>query len=529
MILDDIFMDICERVRADGDLRKSIHVIDWFNGQPERWARQNNIEGLRLPCLLVEWERPEWRPRGRRKYMADGLVHLHLVRQQVDDPMATDRDPALVATTRESYALIQHLVSVVRGMRGTHYGTFGLVDFQPDHDYDLFRVDVASFRSHLVSDLDLRSFETVRRPPLLVTGHVPMPAEPGECPTVQQLIPITAVQVIADSLTAPQVEALRLLICTACETLEELVLAATPAQLFAVMTTEQREYVAAQMPLPENELHQYTSSATWTKPSSPRFAGAMVLAVGAAGAGGSSQSASNSGSQGGGSPAVVRRWLAAADLAATESVIVGAGGTSVLQQVGGGGGDSMFGAHVLAKGGGGGARGQNGSGSAETSNGANEADCVPRAPYTVPGQMGGRGNSSNTTNGGGRHGNQGLEITPSGGGGRGSQSAGFSGGGLYVAGVFVPGGVGGAVGSNGSNGTSDVLTDLLHGIAVPSIGIGTAGGGGGSSAPGQDAGEGGAGGRAAPGGGSGAPASTGVAKLGGAGGHGYVIIYNVYR
>ena len=93
----------------------------------------------------------------------------------------------------------------------------------------------------------------------------------------------------------------------------------------------------------------FTSSGTWTKPSS----GSIAL-IRAWGAGGSGSKDSTQGGGGGGG-AYVERWIPLASLGATETVTIGSGGASrTANNTGANGGNTTFGSLLTAYGGGGG-------------------------------------------------------------------------------------------------------------------------------------------------------------------------------
>lgn len=185
MILDQLYADIAARIMADPVLAANLKVVDWYNQQPAAWEQGGGMEGLPLPCVLVDLGRPDWRRRGNTRYMADVDITLHLVRQQVDDPMATDRDPALVAATRASYDLLHRLAAAVRGLRRADadmaYTTLGVTGMATDNDYQRLRVDQVMLRTHLAANKDLNTYTTVPRPPLTVQGVGTMNGDPDAC------------------------------------------------------------------------------------------------------------------------------------------------------------------------------------------------------------------------------------------------------------------------------------------------------------------------------------------------------------
>lgn len=92
----------------------------------------------------------------------------------------------------------------------------------------------------------------------------------------------------------------------------------------------------------------FTSSGTWTKPSTGTYARVQVW--GAGGGGGSS----NTFSGGGGGGSYKEAVFLLSSLGSTESVTIGAGGSGSTGGTGGGGGSTSFGSHLTGYGGGGG-------------------------------------------------------------------------------------------------------------------------------------------------------------------------------
>lgn len=103
----------------------------------------------------------------------------------------------------------------------------------------------------------------------------------------------------------------------------------------------------------------YTANATWTKPTSAAFSGAVVYVVAGGGGSGSGDWSSGNigmGGGGGGGGAAIK-YITASALGATETVTVGtggAGGSSGGANNGSAGNSSSFGAHCSATGGAGG-------------------------------------------------------------------------------------------------------------------------------------------------------------------------------
>jgi hypothetical protein len=126
----------------------------------------------------------------------------------------------------------------------------------------------------------------------------------------------------------------------------------------------------------------FTSSSTWTKPTTGQT---MALVEAWGGGGGGARDPDGAGGGGGG--AYIRKIIALASVSASVSVSVGSGGSGFTgESPGGNGGNSSFGSYLTAYGGGGGGRdstssgGDGGSGGGLTGagvNGGNSADSPP--------------------------------------------------------------------------------------------------------------------------------------------------------
>jgi hypothetical protein len=295
-------------------------------------------------------------------------------------------------------------------------------------------------------------------------------------------------------------------------------------------------------------LREYTSSATWTKPTGLKYL--LVAVVGAgSGAGSGRRGAADSNRCGGGGGAggqTVTRLMAASELGATEDIVVGAGGAGGAARTtdntnglaGGGGGFSSFGA--LLKTGtttGGGAGGTNtfvaGGNGIVTGRIPNNLLNYRAGMNGVSGQAGSVSNQTNIimTN----------NLPPCCGmGGAGVSAANATGisGKIHdyldVTGTLQTGANGGqTTGASGLNGIDNAITQLLleFSAAIASKGYGTGGTGGASGdAAGTIAGgNGGNGGLYGSGGGGGGGSTNGAnSGAGGNGAQGLVLVLEIY-
>lgn len=221
-----------------------------------------------------------------------------------------------------------------------------------------------------------------------------------------------------------------------------------------------KAYVVATRP----SIEVFTSTDTWTKPSSGTFV--MVELWG----GGGSGSSVATGGCGGGGGGYAKKIFDIDDLGATETVTVGAGGASVLRtgdNSGNAGGTSSFGSHLYAYGG---AGGVNLAGGAY---GGGGGGAISAGSGITGGDVGG-GNGGNNADG------DNASNTDGGGGGAGGQDAHNDGGNAYGGG----GGGGGASMTVVGNGGSSVLggdggNGSIYQTTAPEAGSVPGGGGGG--------------------------------------------------
>ncbi len=290
---------------------------------------------------------------------------------------------------------------------------------------------------------------------------------------------------------------------------------------------------------PGASIQEFTSSGTWTKPSTATFV--MVEAWGAGGGGGGGCASNYQPGCGGGGGGYFYALFKASELTSTVSVTIGAGGTAGTGGVSGGdprgtsggdGGNTTFGSYITAYAGTGGARGDNASTDnygAGIGGGVMGAGNIPNirisSTVTGSGQFGGADPTLNSNMG---------QFSSGFGGGAGG--FGLGSGANADGGSSMKGGAGGGGGgkSQGSSGTQrpggygGSRTGNTGGGAAPetSATVNFFGGGGGAGAFNSldNATAGGNGGIAAGGGGGGSGPTNG--RAGGAGGNGLVRVYS---
>lgn len=257
--------------------------------------------------------------------------------------------------------------------------------------------------------------------------------------------------------------------------------AATATDTTRVVTPAGLAAYAAAHPVTPVTVQQFTSSDTWTKPSTGTMA--YIFGWGGGGSGGRTGVTSTRGAGGAGGGSFGERVMLLSDLASSVSVTIGAGGASKTSGTANGdqGGTTSFGSHLSIVGGGGGSGANSGDGGAGggvfTTGTTAISTSGPPAAMDITGGAGGIGNGL-----GGSTGGLGTTGGAGGGGGTGSSNNGGTGGGAHSGGAGGGGGSGsgtpgaGGVSLRGGNGGAGAA-----GGGAPGAGSPRGGGGGGAS------------------------------------------------
>lgn len=296
-------------------------------------------------------------------------------------------------------------------------------------------------------------------------------------------------------------------------------------------------------------LREYTSSATWNKPTGLKWA--FVVCLGAGGGGGSGRrGAANSyrcGGAGGAGGQRVRRFIKGSQLGGSESIVIGSGGAGGIAiatdntsgKNGSAGGDTSFGALVVAKGSN---INASGGGTVTSSNGGSVFNISlaipPNNNYAEVSQNGFSGSVGDAVDNSSSIINISAPLSGAGGGGITSANAVGKGGRYYSykninnATTLPP--IGGQLsGDSGGNGINNEIMQIIieYSETILTKGAGSGGGGGASGdAAGTIAGgNGGNGGLYGAGGGGGGGSTNGAnSGAGGDGAGGLCIVIEIY-
>lgn len=211
MILDELYTDVLARLLDAERPSLGIATVDWDNEQPERLEDGDQADGLRLPAVLFSYQEPEWRHAGRLGYRADTTFQLRVVRDMVNEGMASDASPERIAAMRASYQQVHDIAKRVVGLNKPGvYGTVGLAAKDTDHSFRRIRVEVITFRVLLHNTLDPNTYELRERPALAIGTNPPMPV-----PTLlqQRIDSSTPAQVVAAINASPKGPAIEEELC----------------------------------------------------------------------------------------------------------------------------------------------------------------------------------------------------------------------------------------------------------------------------------------------------------------------------
>lgn len=207
MILDELYTDVLARLLDADRPSLGIATVDWDNEQPERLEDGDQADGLRLPAVLFSYQEPEWRHAGRLGYRADTTFQLRVVRDMVNEGMASDASPERIAAMRQSYQQVHEIAKRVVGLNKPGvYGTVGLAAKDTDHSFRRIRVEVITFRVLLHSTLDPNTYELRERPALAIGTNPPMPVPTLLQQRIDDATPAQVVAAINASPNGPAIE-----------------------------------------------------------------------------------------------------------------------------------------------------------------------------------------------------------------------------------------------------------------------------------------------------------------------------------
>lgn len=240
------YKEICDLIAAR--VPKVKH-IDLYHGQEQAIDSDGNWIPLRAPAVFLQFTAAQVDDIGDLSQQMLMDVTVYLASETMQD---TNHGSAGQRRALEFVGLMRELHLALHNASGDHFSPMSRVAMGRADAPPYMYMYSQTYRCVMLDNSTSPQLAYLMPPHQLeiepVSGEVPpIFPEPGEYPTVQQLIPITTVQVIAESLTVQQAADLYILLGGAGE-LVDLVAQATPAQLYSVMTPEQVAYVQGLLP-----------------------------------------------------------------------------------------------------------------------------------------------------------------------------------------------------------------------------------------------------------------------------------------
>lgn len=225
--------------------------VDLYYGQDQVVDSDGNWLPFRAPAVFLEFQAPQVNDLGDLCQQLDMDITVWVATETVQD---THHGSAGQRKAMEFVALMRKIHVALHNASGQHFSPLSRVGMQRKADAPPYMYMYGqTYRGVLLDNSTSPQLAYLYPPHQLEIEPVsapvpPITPEPGVCPTVQELIPITTVQVIAESLTTQQAADLYVILGGTGDDLATLVGQATPEQIFAVMTPEQVSYVQGLLP-----------------------------------------------------------------------------------------------------------------------------------------------------------------------------------------------------------------------------------------------------------------------------------------
>ncbi|MCW5900476.1 MAG: DUF1566 domain-containing protein [Flavobacteriales bacterium] len=247
----EAYKELCELIKAKVP---EIKHVDLYYGQDQVIDSDGKWLPFRAPAVFLDFQAAQVNDVGDLAQQLEMDVTVWVATETVQD---TTHGSAGQRRAMQFVGLMRKLHVALHNASGEHYSPLSRVGMQRKADAPPYMYMYGQTYRCIIHDNSTSPQLQYLMPPHQleiepVTGEVPpITPAPGECPTVQQLIPITTVQVIAQSLTTQQAADLYILLGGNAGDLETLVGEATPQQLYAVMTPDQVNYVQSLLPAVE--------------------------------------------------------------------------------------------------------------------------------------------------------------------------------------------------------------------------------------------------------------------------------------